>query len=272
MNDIFLDEYSADEAVLKYRGATAGHGISYLLDHDYGRIYTKVLEHHVRAAVGQDGVRLLEFGCGAGMHLIHVVSLVQLMGIPLDGAFGSDFSEKLIAAAQADAGKLLKREWLERVRFIVARTESIAEDLAAGLQRSAPSLSESFHLAFGVNTFRYCHRMNEEDTAAKQLFTLLARGGVCIMMDMNAQFGFFRSRLRSQPARQNKEYYLPSLEEYARPFASAGFQILEARNFCWIPHSAGRGLTEVCRLLTPALNAVAPRHAMRSLVIAKKPA
>jgi hypothetical protein len=88
---------------------------------------------------------------------------------------------------------------------------------------------------------------------------------------MNAQFRLFRSQWRGKEPLQDKEFYIPVLEEYVRPFKAAGFQILEARNFTWVPHSAGPVLTSVCRMLTPLLNALAPRYALRSLVIAKKP-
>lgn len=35
----FLKEYSAEESIRRYMKKTAGHGISYLLEHDYGDIY-----------------------------------------------------------------------------------------------------------------------------------------------------------------------------------------------------------------------------------------
>ena len=271
MTDIFLDEYSADAALLKYRGETAGHGISYLLDHDYGDIYRDVLQKRLPESFRQKGVRLLEFGCGAGMNLIHVASMVHQMGIPLDRAYGTDFSEKLIGAARADAAKYLKPATREKVHFAVARNEALIDDLAAGLNTGRESLLASFSMIFGVNTFRYCYRMDKENESARQLFDLLAKGGICVMIDMNAQFRFFRSQLRREEQVQDKQFYIPALEEYARPFADAGFRILDARNFSWMPHSAGPAMVAVCRALAPALNTVASRYALRSLVIAQKP-
>jgi cyclopropane fatty-acyl-phospholipid synthase-like methyltransferase len=270
--DIFLDEYSADAALKKYRRKTAGHGITYLLDHDYGAIYRRALESQLPDTAKQKGVRLLEFGCGAGMNLIHVVSMVGRMGIPLDCAYGTDFSEKLLHAARRDATHSLKPALSDRVKFLTARNEAITKDLTEGLNVAHDALLGSFHMIFGVNTFRYCYRIDKEKETASQIFELLDAGGVCVMIDMNAQFRFFRDQLRRRVQVQEKQYYIPKLEEYARPFAEAGFQILEARNFCWIPHSAGAALTTACRLAAPALNAVAPRHALRSLVLAKKPA
>jgi hypothetical protein len=64
---------------------------------------------------------------------------------------------------------------------------------------------------------------------------------------------------------------LPSLDEYASPFEKAGFEMLTKDTFCWIPHSAGPAMTLAARVLTPALNIVARRFAMRSLVVARKP-
>ena len=272
MTDIFLDEYSADAALLKYRGETAGHGISYLLDHDYGAIYREVLLKHLPERARKNGVRLLEFGCGAGMNLIHVTSMVQRMGIPVERAYGTDFSEKLIQAARRDATQVLKPDVRKKVEFVVARNEAIIDDLAARLNVGLDSLRGSFDMIFGVNTFRYCYRMDKETQSARQLFDLLDKGGVCVMIDMNAQFRFFRSQLRKKEQMQDKQFYIPVLEEYTRPFSEAGFQILDARNFCWMPHSAGPALAAICRMATPALNLLAPRYALRSLVVAKKPA
>jgi hypothetical protein len=95
------------------------------------------------------------------------------------------------------------------------------------------------------------------------------------MIDMNDRFPLFRSRLRavtqSLAARSPEETYLPSLDEYAAPFHRAGLVVDEKRNFCWIPHSAGRGLVQVCRALTPVLNMTFGDRAMRSLVVAHRP-
>jgi len=39
----FYREYTANDAILKYTRATAGHGISYLLDHDYKDVYMEAI-------------------------------------------------------------------------------------------------------------------------------------------------------------------------------------------------------------------------------------
>jgi SAM-dependent methyltransferase len=270
MSDIFLDEYTADAALLKYRRETAGHGVSYLLEHDYGAIYKEVLQKTLESS-RRKGVRLLEFGCGAGMNLIHVASMVERLAIPLDCAYGTDFSGKLIEAARSDAARYLKPAVREKVQFLVARNEAIIDDVASGLNVTKDTLRGSFDMVLGVNTFRYCYRIDKENESAKQLFDLLDNGGVTVMIDMNAQFRFFRSRLRRTKQVQDKQFYIPVLEEYVRPFEAAGFKILDARNFCWVPHSAGPALLAICRMLSPVLDLAASRFAIRSLVIAKKP-
>jgi SAM-dependent methyltransferase len=272
MTDVFLEEYSADEAVRRYGTETAGYGISYLLNHDYGRIYSQMLREHLPASAKRDGARLLEFGCGAGMNLIHLVGMLQPLGIPLARAYGTDFSDKLIDAARLDAARILKPGTREKVEFVVARNETIVADLAAQLAATPQSLLGTFHAIVGVNTFRYCHRMRKEKESAQQLFDLLAPGGVCVNIDMNAQFPLFRSKLKPGQYSDESEVYIPVLEEYVRPFADVGFEILDARNFCWVPHSAGPALCATFRILTPALDALLPRYGMRSLVIAKRPA
>ena len=37
--DAFSREYTSQDATVKYAGATAGFGISYLLDHDHKSVY-----------------------------------------------------------------------------------------------------------------------------------------------------------------------------------------------------------------------------------------
>ena len=272
MTDVFLEEYSADEAVRRYGTDTAGYGISYLLNHDYGRIYDQMLRQHLPASAKRDGARLLEFGCGAGMNLIHLVGMLEPRGIPLARAYGADFSEKLIEAARLDAARILKPRTREKVEFVVARNETIVADLAAQLAVEPKSLLRSFHAIVGVNTFRYCHRIRKENESAQQLLDLLAPGGVCVVIDMNAQFGLFRSKLKPGQYADESDVYISVLEEYVRPFAEVGFDVIEARNFCWVPHSAGPALCAACRILTPALYLLLPRYGMRSLVIAKRPA
>jgi hypothetical protein len=185
-------------------------------------------------------------------------------------ALGTDFSEALISAAKQQAQRYLTPEQNRKVRFCVARHENLIEETTKGLEVPAETLLGSFDVMVGVNTIRYCHRLKNENDVAATIASLLADRGVCIVIDMNDKFPAFRSRFRDRLAKEAEAYYLPSLEEYARPFSSAGLQILKREHFCWIPHSAGAGLTTAMRALTPVLNTIAPSRAMRSLVISQK--
>ena len=265
----FLKEYSAEENIRRYMKKTAGHGISYLLEHDYGDIYLEVVEKYIPKAKTGKGLRVLEFGCGAGMNLLHLVSVLERRGIAVDFACGTDFSEALIESAKVEAQETLKPQLVDKVRFCVAGNDSLLRDMTTELGSSRGSLLGSFDLIFGVNTVRYCHRLKNEKDCAEGIHELLTEGGLCIVIDMNDMFPAFRSRVRDRMTKGKDSYYLPSLDEYARPFASAGFEILRKDNFCWIPHSAGQSLTAIMRFMTPLLD-LGRRHAMRSLVISRK--
>jgi SAM-dependent methyltransferase len=272
--DPFFREYTSRDAILKYTRATAGFGISYLLDHDYKQVYLDALARlpqHVR----QDGIRMLEFGCGGGMNLLHLASVLSRDGFNIDSAIGTDFSPVLIQAANKEAERYLPPNERSRVQFCVAKNEALLEDLSAGLGKEYSGLENSFHFIIGVNTIRYCHRAGKQLECARDVFRLLAPGGVCVVIDMNDRFPAFRSALKSKlrgEKNREEECYLPSLEEYTAPFQQTGFEVLRSEHFCWIPHSAGRFMTGFLRSLSPVLDVVARSRAMRSLVVAKKPA
>jgi 2-polyprenyl-3-methyl-5-hydroxy-6-metoxy-1,4-benzoquinol methylase len=268
----FLEEYSSEDSLRRYSKETAGHGISYLLDHDYGDIYFGAIEKCIPKARIQKGIRLWEFGCGAGMNLLFLVAALERRGIPVELAIGTDFSEALIDAAKRQAKSYLTPAQNRKVRFCVARHENLIEETTRGLGMRKEDLMGSFDLMVGVNTIRYCHRLNNEDEVASTIKSLLADSGVCVVIDMNDKFPAFRSRFRDRLAKEERAYYLPSLAEYTRPFSTAGLQILRKENFCWIPHSAGAGLLATMRALTPILNTIASKRAMRSLVVAQKQA
>ena len=204
------------------------------------------------------------------MNLLFLVGALQRRGIRVELAVGTDFSQALIDAAKRQAKTYLTPEQNQKVRFCAARHENLIEEVTTGLGVRKEDLLNSFDLMVGVNTIRYCHRLNNENEVAATIKSLLADRGVCVVIDMNDKFPVFRSRFRDRLAKEARAYYLPSLEEYARPFSTAGLQILKRENFCWIPHSAGSGLTAVMKALTPVLNTIAPSRAMRSLVIAQK--
>ena len=62
--DAFLAEYASRNAIFTYSRATAGLGISYLLDHEYRDVYLQALRL-LPAGVLEQGICVLEFGCGA---------------------------------------------------------------------------------------------------------------------------------------------------------------------------------------------------------------
>jgi SAM-dependent methyltransferase len=270
MYEKFLEEYGSKDAVRKYSTGTAGFGINYLLRHDYAKVYLSVVHSYLQTSPARP-LRLLEFGCGGGMNIIGLVSLLEERGVPVECAYGTDFSPTLVKTAMQEAKASLSPGLVGKLSFHVARNERLLEDLSAASGRPVEDLVGYFDLILGVNTFRYCHRLRKEQNCAADIHRLLRPGGVCINIDMNDRFPAFRSRFKDT-GQDPVECYLPSLEEYASPFKTAGFEIIRKENFCWIPHSAGLALTLCCRLASPLLNLVARSRAMRSLVVARKPA
>ena len=104
--DSFFREYTSQDAILKYTKATAGFGISYLLDHDYKAVYLDALRH-LSVPTGRRGIRMLEFGCGGGMNLLHLVSVLGRHGFKAETAIGTDFSPVLIEAANRETQNYL---------------------------------------------------------------------------------------------------------------------------------------------------------------------
>jgi SAM-dependent methyltransferase len=267
----FLEEYNSEQSIRKYTRETAGHGISYLLDHDYGKIYLEYIQKYVPKSRLARGVRLWEFGCGGGMNLLHLVAMLERQGIRVESAYGTDFSEALITAANREVKAYLSRDQIKKVKFAVARNEGLIEEGADGLGLSKGELLGSFDFVFGVNTIRYCHRLDNVDRCVEGIRGLLREGGLCVVIDMNRRFPVFRARFREAfQKRDEKATLLPTLDEYANPFAVGGFEILKKGNFCWIPHSGGRELTALMKALTPILDLFIPSRAMRSLVVSRK--
>jgi SAM-dependent methyltransferase len=272
--DTFFREYTSPDAIAKYTRATAGFGINYLLDHDYKSVYLKALDY-LPQQTRQQGIRMLEFGCGGGMNLLHLVSALSRERVKIASAIGTDFSPVLTEAAKREATSYPREEEQRRVKFYVAKNETLVEDLSSALGKRRSDLENSFDFIFGVNTIRYCHRAKKQLDCAQDIFDLLRPGGICVVIDMNDRFPLFRSALKNRlhgQERKKPEYYLPSLEEYARPFAETGFEVLRKEHFCWIPHSSGELMCRMLSLLSPTLDSVARSRAMRSLVVARKPA
>jgi 2-polyprenyl-3-methyl-5-hydroxy-6-metoxy-1,4-benzoquinol methylase len=267
--DVYLEEYSSADAIRRYSSHTAGRGIDYLLKHDYANVYLRAVNEMLSVS-RHTPLRLLEFGCGAGMNIITLMPLLAKNGWVIERAYGTDFSDGLIEAANREAQASLAREQRRKLSFSVARNEHLADDVASGTKIPRHALAGYFHIILGVNTFRYCHRLGKQRECARDIAEMLAPGGLCINIDMNRAFPAFKSKFRRRKTTTPLETYLPTLDEYTDTFDGAGLDVLTSENFCWIPHSAGPALLNVCRRLTPVLDVIAKPWAMRSLVVARK--
>lgn len=271
-SDTFFKEYTSQDAIVKYTRATAGFGISYLLDHDYMAVYAQALAL-LPQEIRQRGISMLEFGCGGGMNLLHLVSVLDRGLIRVEKAIGTDFSPVLTEAAKREAKNYLQEEERGRVEFYVAKNESLIHDLSVATGTGRSKLNNSVHFIVGVNTVRYCHRAKKELECARDIADLLVPGGVCVVIDMNDRFLFFRSALKNRFLRevQEEECRLPTLEEYTAPFRLVGLDVVRSEHFCWIPHSSGEFMCYLLGGLSPILNVFARSRAMRSLVVFRKP-
>src|SRR6266699_7033507 len=257
--DAFYLEYTSRDAILKYSRATAGAGINALLDGEYKNVYLQALEL-LPPDMKRGPLRMLEFGCGGGMNLLHLLTVLSRDNFNVEQAIGTDFSPVLVDAANKEARSYLNPQQRSRVQFCVAKNETLLEDLSAGLGQQLSKLENSFQFIIGVNTIRYCHRAGKQFDCARDIFRLLAPGGICVVIDMNDRFPAFRSALKNTlrgKKEREEECYLPSLEEYTAPFHQVGFEVLRSEHFCWIPHSAGRFLTGLLRGLSPLLSMAA---------------
>src|ERR1043165_912258 len=105
---------------------------------------------------------MMEVGCGGGMNLLHLVSVLHRDSIRVEKAIGTDFSPVLIEAAKREAMNYLREEERRRVEFDVAKNESLIDDLSAATGTEKSKLENSMHFIVGVNTIRYCHRAKKE--------------------------------------------------------------------------------------------------------------
>src|SRR4029453_861480 len=97
---------------------------------------------------------------------------------------------------QKEAQSYLNAKERSRVQFYVAKNETLLEKLFANLEQDSSELENSFQFIIGVNTIRYCHRAGKQLDCARDIFRLLAPGGVCVVIDMNDRFPAFRSALK----------------------------------------------------------------------------
>src|SRR5438270_542627 len=128
-SNAFFGEYTSQEAIAKYTRATAGFGVSYLLEHDYKAVYLKALKR-LPPEILRQGVRMLEFGCGGGMNLLHLIHLLNRQGVRIEKAVGTDFSPVLIQAATAEAKGYLRPDDFRGLEFHVAKNQTLLADLS----------------------------------------------------------------------------------------------------------------------------------------------
>jgi hypothetical protein len=62
----FFRQDTSQDAIVRYSRARADWDIGYLLDHDYKTNYLEALQS-LAAAVGKEGIRIVEFGSGTRM-------------------------------------------------------------------------------------------------------------------------------------------------------------------------------------------------------------
>jgi len=271
--DADFKEYDDEKTIERYRRKTAGEGIDYLLSASYGPIWLRAARDALRDTKAQS-LRIVEFGCGAGMAVHYVVEALRKEGVEVELAVGADFVPAMVAAAQQEVEEFGDEWTKQRMRFVVATNEELAGQLAGGLGQSAASLEGSFHLALGVNTFRYPIRHGNGADAARQLESLVMPGGRVVVIDMNDRFPYGIKPKRNPPGTRLPYRFgtaeLPSLEGYAAPLRDVGFEIVRKEHFSWIPHSANGLRFRAARAAAPLLDKLVGSRAMRSLVVARR--
>lgn len=253
--------------IKRYRSATARPGKHFMLRSTYLPAFLDSLSSAVRDSKAE-AARTLEFGCGGGMATFYLADELRRRGVPVELMVGADLVPNMIAAARKDLADNGGEWTMERLRFVVAPHERLIDDLPVGLGLGLEELEGSFHLAFGVSTFRYAVQEGTAAHVVAQFHRLLAPGGRVVMFDMNSRFPYGKHAPQEKHASFSG---VPTLDQYARPFSDAGFEIMRRDMLGWVPHSA-KGLEFwAARAASPVLGLVAPSRAMRSLVIARKP-
>ena len=131
----FVDEYTSEDAVRKYTTGTAGYGITYLLRKDYASIYLNVVDSYLRSSAVRP-LCLLEFGCGGGMNITRLLSLLEQKEVRVESAYGTDFSPLLVQAAEREARAFLSPHLAGKLSFHVARNESAASRSKLGTRQA----------------------------------------------------------------------------------------------------------------------------------------
>lgn len=107
------------------------------------------------------------------------------------------------------------------------------------------SVAGSFHLALGVNTFRYPIRHGTVASAVQQLESLLQPGGRVVVIDMNDRFPYQLKPRRNTDAQRTRWRFgtapLPTLDGYAAPLENGGFEVVRKEHFLVNPALPPRG-------------------------------
>ena len=125
----FLDQYTSENEISKYVRATAGSGINYLLDHDYKAVYLEAL-NLLPQQTRQGGIRILEFGCGGGMNLLRLISMLSSKGLHCQ-ALALTFPRRWLKRPGARPRITFGGRIFTAFEFYVARNESLISDLSA---------------------------------------------------------------------------------------------------------------------------------------------
>lgn len=268
--EMAYEEYSQPQNIAKYQRATAGQGIEYNLHALYGPL----LMEHARAsaaATGSASLRILEFGCGAGMVLAHLAEELRRAGYEIDAAVGTDLVPEMITAARAELAAYGSPWAVQHLRFIVAPNEALYSPIAEDLEGDPRQVEQGFDFVCGVNTLRYNVLGGSGEAVARELAKLMAPGARVVMIDMNDRFPYGLKPKRSGPSGISfAREILPTLQDYERPFDRPEFRIVERGHMNWIPHSANGLRFHLARLASAPLDKLVPDRAMRSVIVAER--
>jgi hypothetical protein len=174
---------------------------------------------------------MLEFGCGGGMNLLQLVSVLGRHSFNIESAIGTDFSPVVIQAAKKEAQSYLIPGERSHVRFCVAKNETLLEDLSAGLGQELSKLENSFHFIIGVNTNPLLPSRRKAVRLRTRHFPP-ARTGRSLCGDRHERpLSRFSQQLEEQASCQQatgRRVLPPSLQEYTAPFQQVGIPLVDS--------------------------------------------
>ena len=111
----------------------------------------------------------------------------------------------MVESAKKEAKIHLAKENTNKIHFFVASNENLHNELSEALRTETETIANSFHLIFGVNTFRYCHRLKKSKECSNIIYDMLVKGGNCIMIEMNNKYPFYLSRVKDRLTKPKEE-------------------------------------------------------------------